>query len=84
MVIIFTTILCDHIASTLSNLGSNFSYISKKFSICWDLDYEYLGAPMYVSTSIRVFLYVNHVYHACFEMFMGFNTLTDLFILDIK
>lgn len=63
--------------------GSTSPYLSMKFAIEWDLDYEYHDSPMYVSTPVRVFLCVGQVYHACFTMFMGFKTLVDLVIQDL-
>lgn len=53
VIIIGTIIICDPMASVLFNLASTFCYVSMKFSFGWDLDYEYLDTPMYVSTLVR-------------------------------
>lgn len=50
-------------------LGSTFSYVSMKFYMVWDLDFEYLKASMYVSKPVRLPVCVDQVYHVCFDIY---------------
>lgn len=55
-----------------------------KFSLCWDLDCEYLGTRIYVSTPVGVSICIDQVYYMCLVIFIGFNTLVYLLILNMK
>lgn len=75
--IIDSIFFCDHMAYILLDSGSTLSYVSKKFSICRDLDCEYLDTLTYVSILVAVFICVNKVYSMCIVIFVGLKTLKD-------
>lgn len=45
--------------SLLFDLDSTFSYMFVNFSMGWDLDWEYLDTPIYVSTQIGMYVCVD-------------------------
>lgn len=49
-------------------------YVSVQFSLEFDVLCDVLYAPINVSTRVREFIIVTHVYHACVVLFMGFPT----------
>lgn len=73
----------DPMTSLLFDLGSIFSYVIRKFSLGWEIKYEFLDSSMCVSTLVGVLVCVYQVYRACIVMFMCYRTLDDLIILDM-
>lgn len=60
-----TILISDHISPIVFDPGSSFSYVSMKFSMGWDIYFEYLDAPKYVCI-------LNKVYVSVFDIWFVF------------
>lgn len=67
-------LVCDQMTSILFDLGFTYSYVSIRFVLVLDLTFDILDAPIYVATLVGESVVVTHVYHSCFELFIGLQT----------
>lgn len=63
-IIVGTILVYDQMDFILFYLGSSYSYVSIRFALVLILFFYVLESQVYVSTLIRDFLVVTHVYHA--------------------
>ncbi|XP_070001884.1 uncharacterized protein [Nicotiana sylvestris] len=75
--------VCGRDDSVLFDLGSTYSYVSSLFSHFLDIPCESLGTPIYVSTPVGDYMVVDRIYRSCVVTFCGFETRTDLMLLDM-
>ncbi|XP_070039954.1 uncharacterized protein [Nicotiana tomentosiformis] len=70
-------------ASVLFDPRSTYSYVSSLFAHFLDIPLEFLGAPIYVSTPVGDSIIVDRVYQSCVVTLCGYETRTDLLLLDM-
>ncbi|XP_070003178.1 uncharacterized protein [Nicotiana sylvestris] len=73
----------DKDTSVLFDPGSTYSYVSSLFAHFLVISPESLGTPVHVSTPVGNFVVVDQIYWSCMITFCGFETRTDLLLLDM-
>ncbi|XP_069151997.1 uncharacterized protein [Solanum lycopersicum] len=74
---------CHRPATILFDAGSTYSYVSTYFAPSLDILCESLDLSIGVSTPIGDSVVVDRVYRLCIVTLMGYDTHTDLNVLDI-
>ncbi|XP_070013716.1 uncharacterized protein [Nicotiana sylvestris] len=70
-------------ASVLFDPGSTYSYVSSLFARFLVISPKPLGTPIHVSTPVGDSVVVDRIYRSCVVIFCGFETRTDLLLLDM-
>ncbi|XP_070020798.1 uncharacterized protein [Nicotiana sylvestris] len=78
-----TISVCGRDASVLFDPGSTYLYVSSLFAHFLDIPRESLGTPIYVSTPVGDSVVVDRIYRSCVVTFYGYETRTDLLLLDM-
>ncbi|XP_070046544.1 uncharacterized protein [Nicotiana tomentosiformis] len=78
-----TIYVCRRDALVLFDLGSTYSYVFSLFAPYLYVSRESMGVPVYVSTPVGDSINVDRVYRSCVVTFCGYETRTDLPLLDM-
>ncbi|XP_070042452.1 uncharacterized protein [Nicotiana tomentosiformis] len=70
-------------ATVLFNPGSTYSYVSSLFADFLGVPHESLGTPIYVSMLVGDSVVVDRIYRSCIMTFCGYETRTNLLLLDM-
>ncbi|WMV46385.1 hypothetical protein MTR67_039770 [Solanum verrucosum] len=83
VVITSIILVCHRPATILFDPGSTYSYMSTYFTSSLDILCESLDLPVHVSTPVGDSVVVDQVYRLCIVTLMGYDTHTDLKVLDV-
>ncbi|XP_070028574.1 uncharacterized protein [Nicotiana sylvestris] len=75
--------ICGRDDSVLFDPGSTYSYVSSMFIHFLAIAPEPLGTPVHVSTPVGDSVVVDRIYRSCVVILCGFETRSDLLLLDM-
>ncbi|XP_070049830.1 uncharacterized protein [Nicotiana tomentosiformis] len=70
-------------ASVLFDPRSTYLYVSSLFAHFLDIPHEFLGTHVYMSTPVGDSVVVDWIYRSCVVTFCGYETRSDLLLLDM-